>query len=71
MTPLNSKEFEHSNPLRDAVALGNEPTRIVVSKPTEVPLLGKRITVQPGEQELPLYAAAFVVLRRAALRPMG
>lgn len=70
VTPLTIKEFEHFDPLRDAVALGSEPTRIVVSKPTEVPLLGKRIMVQPGEQELPLYAAAFVVLRRAALRPM-
>jgi hypothetical protein len=45
--------------------------RVVVSKPTEIPLAGKRLKVEPGEQELPAYAAAFVVLRRAALRPLA
>lgn len=69
VTPLSIDEFRAFDPLRDAVALGDEPVRIVVSKPTEVALRGETITVQPGEQELPLYQAAFVVLRRAALRP--
>ncbi|MFA5861745.1 MAG: DNA primase catalytic subunit PriS, partial [Candidatus Thermoplasmatota archaeon] len=70
VTPLTIKEFERFDPLQDAVALGDEPTRVIVSKPTEVPLRGQRLMVQPGEQELPLYAATFVVLRRAALRPL-
>ena len=69
VTPVAIDDFARFDPLRDAVALGDEPVRIVVSKPTEVPLRGERVTVQPGEQELPLYQAAFVVLRRAALRP--
>lgn len=71
VTALTIDEFDRFDPLRDAVAVGDEPTRIVVSKPTEVPLLGKPFTAQPGEQELPLYAALFLVLRRAALRPMA
>lgn len=71
VTPLTIDEFERFDPLKDAVALGDEPVRIVVSKPTEVPLLGQRVTVQPGEQELPLHQAMFVVLRRAALRPLA
>lgn len=71
VTPLTIDEFERFDPLQDAVALGDAPTRVVVSKPTEVPLLGKPFTAQPGEQELPLYAAMFVVLRRAGLRPLA
>lgn len=71
VTPIPLEEFDRFDPLRDAVALGEEPVRVVVSKPTEVPLAGKRLRVEPGEQELPAYAAAFVVLRRAALRPMS
>ena len=69
VTPIPVDQFDRFDPLRDAVALGEEPVRVVVSKPTEVPLAGKRLKVEPGEQELPAYAAAFVVLRRAALRP--
>jgi DNA primase small subunit len=69
VTPLTREEFDRFDPLRDAVALGDEPVRVVVGKPTEVPLLDRPFTAQPGEQELPLYAAAFLVLRRAALRP--
>ncbi|HEX2022427.1 MAG TPA: DNA primase small subunit PriS [Candidatus Thermoplasmatota archaeon] len=69
VTPLSVDEFDRFDPLRDAVAFSDAPARVVVSKPTEVPLLGKPFTAQPGEQELPLYAAMFVVLRRAALLP--
>ena len=71
VTPLTIDEFRAFDPLRDAVALGDEPVRIVVSKPTEIPLRGASVTVQPGEQELPLHQAMFVVLRRAALRPLA
>jgi DNA primase small subunit len=70
VTPLTIDELAPFDPLRDAVALGDEPVRVVVSKPTEVPLARHRTTAQPGEQELPLAAAMFVVLRRAALRPL-
>ena len=71
VTPIALDDFASFDPLRDAVALGEEPVRIVVSKPMEVPLRGERVTVQPGEQELPLYQAMFVVLRRGALRPFS
>ncbi|HET6403202.1 MAG TPA: hypothetical protein VFH78_01040, partial [Candidatus Thermoplasmatota archaeon] len=64
-------DFARFDPLRDAVALSDEPVRVVVSRPTEVALRGERVTVQPGEQELPLHQAMFVVLRRAALRPLA
>lgn len=70
VTHIPLERFDAFDPLRDAVALPDEPVRVVVSKPTEIPLAGRRIKVEPGEQELPTYAAAFVVLRRAALRPM-
>jgi DNA primase small subunit len=69
VTPLAIDEFATFDPLRAAVALGEQPVRIVVSKPIEVPLHGFVRTVEPGEQELPLFAAMFIVLRRAGLRP--
>lgn len=69
VTPIPLEEFDRFDPLRDAVALGDEPARVVVSKPMDVPLKGRTLHVQPGDQELPLYAAIFVTLRRAALRP--
>jgi DNA primase small subunit len=69
VTALTLEEFERFDPLRDAVALSDEPVRIVVSKPVDVPLKGKTLRLEPGEQEAPLYAAVFAVLRRSALRP--
>jgi DNA primase small subunit len=70
VTPLSIDEFASFDPLRDAVALGDEPARVVVSKPVDTVLRGERWQVQPGEQELPLYVAMFATLRRAALRPL-
>ena len=70
VTQVPLDQFDSFDPLRDAVAFGEEPVRLVVSKPTEVPLLGRKLQVKPGEQELPEYAAVFVTLRRAALRPL-
>ena len=69
VTSIPLEDFDRFDPLRDAVALGDEPTRVVVSKPMDVPLKGRTLHVQPGEQDLPLYAAMFVTLRRGALRP--
>lgn len=71
VTALTLEEFERFDPLRDAVALSDEPTRIVVSKPVDVSLKGKRVRLDPGEQEVPLHVAAFAVLRRSALRPLA
>lgn len=71
VTPMTIDEFRAFEPLRDAVALGDEPVRVVVSKPVEVPLRGEHLTLRPGEQELPLSHAMFVVLRRGALRPLA
>jgi DNA primase small subunit len=71
VTPLTIDQFASFDPLRDAVALPGEPARVVVSKPLEVRLNGELWTLQPGEQELPLYVAMFATLRRSALRPLA
>lgn len=70
VTPLTIQEFEKFDPLRDAVALGDEPARVVVSKPLEIMLKGHLWQLQPGPQDLPLHVAVFATLRRAALRPL-
>jgi len=70
VTPLTHEGFRAFDPLRDAVALPEDPVRVVVSKPMEAHLKGELWKVEPGEQDLPLHVAAFCVLRRAALRPL-
>ena len=71
VTPLTVDSFETFDPLRDAVALPDAPVRVVVSKPADVTLRGERVQVEPGEQDLPLHVAMFLVLRRSALRPLA
>lgn len=70
VTPMSIDALDRFDPLRDAVALPDEPVEVVVSKPVEVVLRGQRHVVTPGEQELPLHLAMFLVLRRSALRPL-
>ncbi|MEA3200570.1 MAG: primase small subunit [Thermoplasmata archaeon] len=70
VTPMGIDEFERFDPLRDAVALSDEPVSVVVSKPADVNLKGVGRSIVPGEQELPLHVAMFLVLRRGALRPL-
>lgn len=71
VTPLTVDGFARFDPLRDAVALPDEPARVVVGKPMEVTLNGEAWKLEPGEQDLPLHVAMFATLRRAALRPLA
>ena len=71
VTALSIDGFRRFDPLRDAVALPDDPVRVVVSKPAEVRLKGVARKVEPGEQELPLHVAMFLALRRGALLPLA
>lgn len=65
--PVPLERFDAFDPLRDAVAFGTAPVRMLVSKPEAVRLGGTAYTCDAGEQELPLRYAMFLALRRRAL----
>lgn len=67
VTPIGVDRLADFDPLAEAVALGDAPVKVVVSKPEAVRLGGETITPKPGLNELPLRHAAFLVLRRRAL----
>jgi DNA primase small subunit len=62
-------ELARFDPLRDAVAFGEEPVDVVVSKPERVRLGDEEREVAPGRQRLPMRFALFLLLRRKALLP--
>ncbi|HWR63905.1 MAG TPA: DNA primase catalytic subunit PriS [Candidatus Thermoplasmatota archaeon] len=57
------KEFD---PLRDAVALPDDPVRIVVDRPVSLDMNGQSFHLSEGEQEVPTYLAAFLLGRKEA-----
>ncbi|HVL49718.1 MAG TPA: DNA primase small subunit PriS [Candidatus Thermoplasmatota archaeon] len=71
VTPVPIGGFRDFEPLRDAVAFGEEPVEVVVSKPETLTLGTTRFEIKPGLQELPEKAAIFMMLRRKALLPLA
>ncbi|MBI4393010.1 MAG: DNA primase catalytic subunit PriS [Euryarchaeota archaeon] len=67
VTPLTIDELRRFEPLRDAAHLPDDEVHVKVSGEMSFPLQGKKWDVKPGETSLPLYAAAFLMLRRKAL----
>jgi DNA primase small subunit len=67
VVPLRIEDLETFDPLRDAVAFGDAPVAVDVSKPEKVRLKGKEWDLQPGKQTLPEHVALFAALRRKAL----
>lgn len=67
-TPLTRDKLDDFDPLVDAVALDDEPIKVMAS-PTAKPftLMGEEFKPSPGPQMLPRYAAVFLILRRQAL----
>jgi DNA primase small subunit len=58
------KEFD---PLRDAVALPDDPVRIVVDRPVSLDMNDQSFHLSEGEQEVPTYLAAFLLGRKEAI----
>ncbi len=59
-------ELEKFNPLNDAVVFGERPVKITVSKPFSVQLKGKDLRIEEGIQEVPEYAAVYLICRGVA-----
>lgn len=63
---LTIDELEKFEPLRDAVVFGERLVKLKVIKPFAVQMKEKDIEVEPGEQELPEYAAVHLLCRDVA-----
>ncbi len=58
------KEFD---PLRDAVALPDDPVRIIVHQPISLDMNDQSFHLSEGEQEVPTYLAALLLGRKEAI----
>jgi DNA primase small subunit len=67
VVPVPLERLDTFDPLTEAVAFGDEPVKVLVSKPELVRFRDKTWDLQPGPQELPEQVALFVALRRKAL----
>ncbi|MDI9394218.1 MAG: DNA primase catalytic subunit PriS [Euryarchaeota archaeon] len=63
---LTFSELEKFDPLNDAVVFSDKPVKITVSKPFSVDLKGKDLKIEEGIQEVPEYAAVYLICRGVA-----
>ncbi|MDG6244459.1 MAG: DNA primase catalytic subunit PriS [Methanolobus sp.] len=66
VTALSIDELESFEPLNDAVVFGDKSVRIKVMKPFAVQMKGKDLMVEEGIQEVPEYAAVYLMCRGVA-----
>jgi DNA primase small subunit len=63
---LGLSELEKFDPLNDAIVFGERTVKITVLKPFSVQLKGKDLRVEEGIQEVPEYAAIYLICRGVA-----
>lgn len=66
VTALSINELETFEPLNDAVVFGDKSVKIKVIKPFAVQMKGKDLMVEEGIQEVPEYAAVYLMCRGVA-----
>lgn len=64
---LTRSALDDFDPLRDAVAFGNESIDVTVTRPMTVSLKGETLKLDPGKARVPEYAAVFAALLGAAV----
>lgn len=66
VTTLSISELEEFEPLTDAVVFSDKPVKLKVIRPFAVQMKGNDLYVEEGTQELPEYAAVYLMCRGAA-----
>jgi DNA primase small subunit len=66
VTALSIDELESFEPLNDAVVFSDKSVKIKVIKPFAVQMKGKDLMVEEGVQEVPEYAAIYLMCRGVA-----
>lgn len=67
VVPLRLDQLETFDPLIEAVAFGDEPVRVDVKKPVDVPVGGASIKLDPGPATVSEAQAVFAVARGVAV----
>jgi DNA primase small subunit len=60
------EELKDFDPLDTPVIFSSKPVKVEITKPIQVKLKKEEFKLEPGETEVPLYAAVFLIGRRAA-----
>ena len=68
VVPMTRDKLDSFDPFLDAVpeAFGNTAVKIAAEKPSKVTLKGEDFSIKEGENEVPEFAAVFLVCRRLA-----
>ena len=66
VTALKIDELEKFEPLNDAIVFGDKSVKIKAIKPFAVQMKGKDLMVEEGLQEVPEYAAVYLICRGVA-----
>lgn len=66
VTVLSASQLEEFKPLDDAVVFGDNPITLNVSQPSTIEMKGNEFHVDEGVQELPEYAAIYLMCRGGA-----
>jgi len=66
VTPLKREEIEEFDPLRDAVAFGDEPTKVRVIRKVRFKLKDTEFRLERGNHKLPEFAALYLICRGVA-----
>lgn len=66
VTQLSIDSLRAFDPLRDAVVFGDDPVVVDILRPASLELMGERFDLVPGVNELPAYAAVFLMARGLA-----
>jgi len=60
------EDLNDFHPLNDAVVLPDDPVRIHVSSPASIAMNNQRFHLEPGDHEVPMYLAVFLIGRKEA-----
>jgi DNA primase small subunit len=71
VVPLSIDELKDFEPLKDAVAFGDDPVKVTVMGDMEIEIGGEKYKLKAGETELPEHAAIFLMARRGAKLDQG
>ena len=66
---VDREKLGEYDPLREAVALSDDPIKVNVTKDVDQYLGGENFTLKEGETEVPLFMAYFLIARRLAVLP--
>jgi len=66
VTKITLDSLGDFDPLRDAIVFPDNSVKVEINRPIKMKIKGEEYNLQPGEEELPIYLAVFLIGRRIA-----